>query len=125
MVLVQMPNLLGVLQAFNRLRQILRRDAGLFRVRYWTPRELERTFREIIGPSELVADGFFSLNPQAADVDLLPARYRAVVRLSEMLRRLSERAPLLRHLADSLYVRSRNERTYARKARAPRVWLEQ
>ena len=120
-VLVQMPNLLGVRQAFNRLRQLLRRDAGLFRVRYWTPRELERTFREIIGPSELVADGFFSLNPQAADVDLLPVRYRAVVRLSDMLRRLSERAPFLRNLADSLYVRSQNERAHADGTRLPGI----
>ena len=43
-----------------------------FEVRYWTPAELKRVFGRI-GPTELTTDGFFTLNPQKRDLDLLPA----------------------------------------------------
>ena len=79
---------------------------GLFDVRYWTPRELEAAFAEAVGPARLFVDGFFALNAQPSDLDLLPPRSRAVVRASTLLRRASERAPALRTLADSLYVDS-------------------
>ena len=36
-----------------------------------------------IGPTELSTDGFFTLNPQKRDLDLLPPRFRALVRVSE------------------------------------------
>jgi SAM-dependent methyltransferase len=99
--LVQLPNAFG---PRNVLQQALRgfRSARGFEVRYWTPGELARTFEEIVGPAELEIDGFFSLNAQITDVDLLPARSRLVVRLSQRLRRF----PWLLPLADSLYVRA-------------------
>jgi len=52
----------------------------------------------------LSADGFFSLNVQATDVDLMPWRYRVVVHASEALRKLSAGLPTLANCADSLYV---------------------
>ena len=109
-VMVQMANAFGIRQAYNRLRQRFRNDLNPFRVHYWTPRELERTFGEVVGPSLLRVDGYFSLNPQAADLDLLPARYRWIVRASEALRRMAGLLPPLRFLADSLYVESSNSR---------------
>jgi hypothetical protein len=63
-------------------------------VRYWTLVELRRTFGAI-GPISISADGFLTINPQTSDLDLLSPRSRAVVRVSEGLRRASERLPLL------------------------------
>jgi hypothetical protein len=44
---------------------------------------------------------------QPNDIHLLPARYRALVRTSEVLRSLSNYVPLLAKVADSLYVSAR------------------
>ncbi len=102
---VQMPNAYGLhnlwVQARNRFR-----DPGLFGVRYWRPRELRDLFSSSIGPTSLSVDGFFSLNAQASDKDLLPPQYRLVVSCSEFLRRMSRRLPVLALIADSLYVHS-------------------
>ena len=84
---VQMPNSLGALNAV-RLAQRRFREGDAFEVRYWTPSELKRVFGRI-GPTELATDGFFTLNPQKRDLDLLPARFRAVVHVSEALKRVA------------------------------------
>jgi 2-polyprenyl-3-methyl-5-hydroxy-6-metoxy-1,4-benzoquinol methylase/uncharacterized protein YbaR (Trm112 family) len=97
---VQMPNSLGALNAV-RLAQRRFREGDAFEVRYWKPSELKRVFGRI-GPTELRTDGFFTLNPQKRDLDLLPARFRAVVHASEALKRVH--APTT--LADSVNVRS-------------------
>jgi SAM-dependent methyltransferase/uncharacterized protein YbaR (Trm112 family) len=97
---VQMPNALGLLNA-ARLAQRRFREGEHFEVRYWRPSELRRVFGRI-GPTELTTDGFFTLNPQKRDLDLLPRRFRALVRVSETLKRAH--APTA--LADSVNVRS-------------------
>jgi SAM-dependent methyltransferase/uncharacterized protein YbaR (Trm112 family) len=97
---VQMPNALGALNVV-RLAQRRFREGDAFEVRYWRPSELRRVFGRI-GPTELGTDGFFTLNPQKRDLDLLPARFRAVVRASDALKRVG--APTT--LADSVNVRS-------------------
>jgi SAM-dependent methyltransferase/uncharacterized protein YbaR (Trm112 family) len=97
---VQMPNSLGALNAV-RLAQRRFREGDAFEVRYWKPSELKRVFGRI-GPTELRTDGFFTLNPQKRDLDLLPARFRAVVHVSEALKRVH--APTT--FADSVNVRS-------------------
>jgi SAM-dependent methyltransferase len=102
--LVQMPNAFGVRNIVQLARRGSRK-AERFEVRYWRPAELRRVF-SAIGRTTLSADGFFTLNPQARDLDLLPRRYRLVVRASEALRRASSRIPALTALADSLAVRS-------------------
>jgi SAM-dependent methyltransferase len=109
-VLVQMPNLLGIRQMYNCARQALRRERHRFRVRYWLPWELRRTFEDLVGPARVSVDGFFSLNPQATDLDLLTPLGAKVVRASEALRRLSQRIRPLGLVADSLYVESVNRR---------------
>ena len=103
--LIQLANGHGIRSTYHRLRQ-MRQDDGRFKVRYWTLNEMKRVFEQRIGPSELEVDGFFSLNSQASDIDLLPSRYRLVVRSSEALRRLAKRVRWLRYFADSLYVKS-------------------
>jgi SAM-dependent methyltransferase len=106
--LVQMANVWGVRSLWNQLRERrFREPRSLFDVRYWSPRELEREFSRAVGTTSLSVDGYLTLNPQPADLELLPRRYRALVRTSEALRKLSERAPWLTYAADSLYVTSR------------------
>lgn len=103
-VLVQMANRFGLRQAYNCVRQVLSKERKTWRMRYWTPDELKRTAEMLVGPATLSVDGFFSLNPQVTDLDLMPPQYTAVVRISERLRQISERLPMLRFVADSLYV---------------------
>jgi len=109
-VLVQLPNVFGARQMMNFVRQRLSRDANPFRVRYWTPKEIRSTFERLVGPTRIEVDGFFSLNAQTADLDLLPARHAAVVRASEALRRIAREFPPLALVADSLYADARKDR---------------
>lgn len=103
--LVQMPNAFGFRSLYHQLRRGFR-QARHFEVRYWTPRELLRCFNAELGPTHLSVDGFFGLGIQPSDIDLLPIRYRTVVRCSEMLRSMSKFVPGLSWFADSLYARS-------------------
>ncbi len=101
--LIQMPNLYGLRNVLVRFRRGFREPAG-FEVRYWHPKELERLFQQLIGPTRLLADGYFSLNAQISDLPLLPLKSRFIVYCSNLLRKLTSIAPPLKYLADSLYV---------------------
>ena len=103
-VLIQLANLLGVRQLYNQARDLARRERGLFRVRRWTPGEMLSVFNELVGPARLTADGFFSLNAQATDMDLMAPLPKLVVRSSEALKRLAARFHPLAWVADSLFV---------------------
>lgn len=102
---VQMPNVFGLRCLYHQARRGFR-EAKDFEVRYWRPRELTSAFASVFGAARLSVDGYFSLNPQMSDLRLLPRKYRALVRLSHALRRLSRNLPLLAYTADSLYVSS-------------------
>jgi len=103
---VQMANRWGLRQRYAEWQQ-QRRGPGLFAVRRYAPSQLKELFEAHLGPSEFFADGYFTLNPQLADRDLLPLRHRAVVTFSELLRRASGTLPGVRWLADSLWISSR------------------
>ena len=108
LAMIQMANVWGARSVWNQARQRrFREPRDLFDVRYWGPRELRSELSRRVGPTEIAADGFFTLNPQMTDLELFPRRYRAVVRTSEALRRASERVRPLRFAADSLYALSR------------------
>ena len=103
--LIQMPNAFGPRSLYNQMRRGFR-TAKDFEVRYWTLPELKETFSTFIGPSQLSVDGYFSLNPQSSEAHLLPWRYRAVVKVSDRIRRLSNKLKVLTYFADSVYVSS-------------------
>jgi SAM-dependent methyltransferase/uncharacterized protein YbaR (Trm112 family) len=103
--LIQMANMFGVRCFYHQARRGFRATRG-FEVRYWSPGELKATFARLIGPTEISIDGFFSLDPQISDLRFFPAPYRAIVRASEMLRRVGTAVPPLKLVADSLYVDS-------------------
>jgi len=100
---IEMPNARGPLNLVRQARRGFSAGTGQD-VRYWTIPELRTTFGAI-GAVSIVADGFFTINPQVADLDLLPARSRAVVRISDTLRRASRHAGALVQVADSVVVR--------------------
>ncbi len=103
-VLIQLANLFGVRQLYNQARDLARNEQGLFRVRRWTPREMLSTFTELVGPASLTADGFFSLNAQATDLDLMAPFPKMVVRSSETLKGLAAHFHPLSLLADSVFI---------------------
>jgi SAM-dependent methyltransferase len=106
-VMIQMANLLGVRQLYNQARDTVRGEKNLFRVRRWLPTELVATFGELVGPTELTADGYFSLNAQASDLDLLAPFPRTVVRVSEALKSLSRKVHGVAFVADSVFLEAR------------------
>lgn len=79
------------------------RDAENFETRYWTPRELLDRFSETLGPSLLEIDGFF-VQGRYEDRHLFRARHRAIVEVSQFLKRAATVLPLLRNAADNLFV---------------------
>ena len=103
--LVQMPNIYGLRCVMQQARRRFR-EPEKFEVRYWSPSELRRTFGSAIGPTRLSADGFFSLNAQPAEAELLPAHLRTLVHTSAALARIADRVPPLVNAADSVWVRS-------------------
>lgn len=107
--LIQMLNRVGVRSLYNQARLSFKSPEP-FDVRYWTTRELCDTFASAIGPSELAVDAFFSANAQTSDLPLLPPKYQLVVRSSEKLRKLANRWPALKHVADSIYITSSADR---------------
>ena len=107
--LIQMPNVFGIRCLYHQARRGFRETRD-FEVRYWTVRELISSFQEEIGPTQIFVDGYFSLNPQISDVRFMPARYRALVHLSEALSKASTLFRPLVYVADSLYVSANREK---------------
>jgi len=106
--LVQLANAWGARSLMNQaLERRFKEQRNVFDIRYWTPGELRDELERRVGPTELSVDGYITLNPQPTDLYLLPLRYRAIVHVSETLRSLADRVPLLLGVADSLYAYSR------------------
>lgn len=112
--LMQMPNKYGVRSIYQQARRGFR-EGEKFEVRYWSPAELKDFFESNFGSTKMTADCFLGLGVQKSDIDLLPAKYKAIVHSSEFLRRLSRKLPLLVKVADSVYLESVNEKNGKRK----------
>jgi len=104
-VLIQMAARYGMLSILQQARRGFRAARG-FEVRYWKPSEIAAAFESLVGPATLSADGYFTLNPQPSDLDLMPFYCRQIVRLSEALRALSHHIPALIGVADSIFAGS-------------------
>ncbi len=101
--LFQMPNKFGIRNFYQQTKTSFKKRSE-FDVVYRSPRQLNAVFSEYIGRSSLSVDGFFSLNPQPVCKNILPLRYRLLIGVSEILKRLSKKFRILIYLADSLYV---------------------
>lgn len=103
--LIQMPNKFGIVNLIFQFMAKFKKPQ-LFDVRYWSPLELKKTFNELVGHATVGADGYFSLNSQYSDIDIMPMRFKIVFLGSEILTRLSGKISRISYLADSLYVKS-------------------
>ena len=102
---IQMPNIFGLRNLYHQLKRG-RKEATAFDVRYWSLPELKKTFTDFVGPTSFFVDGYFALGVSPRDTDLLPLKYRFVVRFSEGLRQISEKVEWLKYFADSVFVKS-------------------
>lgn len=105
--LFQMPNKYGIRQYQQHRRRGFTEGEG-FDVRYWTPKELMKTFESRFGKMKMFTDCYFGLGIQGSDADLLPLKYKIVVRTSELLRHISGVFKPLTKIADSVYLESTN-----------------
>lgn len=104
--LIQMLNVFGLRSQYNILRRHYKKPES-FEVRYWTPGEIKSIFEQLIGPTDIRVDGFFSANPQKSDIGLLSPHHRLAIYISFFLKAASRVIPPLKVLADSLYAESR------------------
>jgi SAM-dependent methyltransferase/uncharacterized protein YbaR (Trm112 family) len=103
--MIQMPTAFGIRCLFHQIKRGFREARG-FEVRYWTLNALEKLFTQAVGKSRFSVDCYFGIGLQASDAHLMPGKLRAVLRASELLRKLSAYVPLMRYFADSIYVNS-------------------
>lgn len=101
--MIEMPNKAGLRNRYVQARRAFHKPIQN-QVRYWLPKDLLCLHTECIGPTELEIDGFFTINPQISDLDMLPLRYKVIVLASEALRYIGRVVPALTGFADSLYV---------------------
>ena len=106
---IQMPNVYGFRNFIHQLKRLFKEPRD-FEVRYWTLSELKNLFQMTIGYTELFADSYLNLNPDIGNIDFLPYNYRFVIYFSEFLKKINKIMPGLINCADSIYVRSINEK---------------
>jgi SAM-dependent methyltransferase/uncharacterized protein YbaR (Trm112 family) len=102
---IQMPNFLGIRCLQHQVKRRFRK-ARDFEVRYWSISELQKTFGDKIGRTEVSVDCYFGLGLQKKDEDLMPPKLKFIVGLSEFLRSLSHKIRIIKYIADSVYVKS-------------------
>lgn len=103
---VQMPTRFGLRCLYHQARRGFRAPRQ-FEVRYRTLPQLRRLFEPRIGRATFEADCYLGIGLQAADARLMTARLRAVLSVSETLKRASHRLPALTRAADSVFVDAR------------------
>lgn len=82
------------------------RGATGFETRYWSPREMLECFSTLLGPSSLEIDGFF-VQARYEDRHLFRLHHRLIVEASHALRAAARVIPMLKTVADNLFVTSR------------------
>jgi 2-polyprenyl-3-methyl-5-hydroxy-6-metoxy-1,4-benzoquinol methylase/uncharacterized protein YbaR (Trm112 family) len=101
--MIQMPNYLGIRNLTHLFRRNFVEGSG-FEVRYWSIKELENAFERCIGPAKVSVHCYFGLGLEPTDSHLMPRYVRWALAISESLRKLSTKVPLLTNVADSVYV---------------------
>jgi SAM-dependent methyltransferase len=79
------------------------RGMQFFDTRYWSPQEMLQTFTKFLGESRLEIDGYFTQG-RYEERRLFKLHHRALVEVSETLKKASHRFPLLLNVADNLFV---------------------
>jgi SAM-dependent methyltransferase/uncharacterized protein YbaR (Trm112 family) len=99
---VQMPNVMGPRCFYQWARRGFNDGTG-FNVRYWTLGQLREALGKI-GRTSFEIDCFFGIGLQPSDADIMPPKWRLLLKVSETLRALEGIVPGLACVADSVYV---------------------
>lgn len=99
---IQMANRWG-LRSFHHQAARGFREPRDFEVRYWSVSGLKTTFEELIGQTTIAADCYFGLGWQWSDFKLMKNKYKLILVLSEILKRLSKTITPLTLVADSVF----------------------
>lgn len=114
LVRIQMASMTGIRSLHHIVRRGFREPRG-FDVRYWWPTALLRDFRRAFGDGDIEVDCYFGLGLQASDRGLYGRGGRALMALSDCLRDVSNSVPLLKLVADSIYLVGRNSAPHPNK----------
>lgn len=103
---IQMPNRNAI-----RSQVVLKRRGGNegenFDVRYYAIDELVNLFESTIGLTKFSVDCFFGLNVRPEDRDIVDLKSRAIISLSETVRKISQHLTRLQNYADSVFLHSK------------------
>ena len=104
--LVQLPNAFRLLSIAQQLKRGFREaKSGTFEMRYWTRAAIRQALEQAGFLNVAIrADGFFSQNPQLADMDLLSPAGKLIVLASYAGRKAADAFPFLTRAADSLWI---------------------
>lgn len=107
--IVQLPNKIGLVSVAQQFRRGFREARpGSFEMRYWSHDEIRRGMEQAgLRDVRIRADGFFSQNPQLADLDLLSLPGKVLVLASYAGRTIANALPFLARVADSLWIEAR------------------
>lgn len=107
--ILQLPNKIGLVSIAQQSRRGFREARpGSFEMRYWSHAEIRRSLEAAgLRDVRIRADGFFSQNPQLADLDLLSMAGKALVLASYTGRKIAKALPVLTRAADSLRIEAR------------------
>jgi len=100
---IQMAHEGGLRSTYHRTRREYR-NAGIFRVRYWSLASIRNVFERHIGPTQIMAEAFGGLGLLAGDWNYVSVKAKLLIIISVFMRKLSSRAIQLIRLADSVYV---------------------
>jgi ubiquinone/menaquinone biosynthesis C-methylase UbiE/uncharacterized protein YbaR (Trm112 family) len=105
MSMIEMANFLGIRNLQLQVKGLFQKKQD-FDVTYRDLLELKKIFDKTIGNTELEVDCFFGLGLQKSDIEYMTPQVRWIIRLSEMLRKMSKKIKPLVYLADSVYLKS-------------------
>lgn len=103
--LIQLSNSWGFRNMFIHIKRGFRRKY-MFDTQYYSYHKMKRIFEDLIGPTILVPHAYLSTGALMSDLNLLPLKYRLLVRTSEMLVKMSTKMKWMKYFADSFYVKS-------------------
>jgi SAM-dependent methyltransferase len=103
--LIQMPTIFGVRCLYHQIKRRFR-EARDFEVRYWSLSALKHLFTSAVGKTEFSVDCYFGIGLQKADWKFMTPKLKLVLLTSEMLRGASQAIPVLKHIADSVYIKA-------------------
>jgi SAM-dependent methyltransferase/uncharacterized protein YbaR (Trm112 family) len=103
---IQLAHAGGLRSTYVRTRKDYLKS-GVFRVRYWSLSTMRDVFERAIGPASIAAEAFGGLGLLAEDRRYVSAKAKALITVSNLLKRLVLFVPPLIRLADSVYVTAR------------------